>query len=69
MYQLHHKKFKTALNDCFVDIRKIHRHNTRTKDNLVYFKPRVQTSAGKKSLTYRGIKLWGKIEPDVNELS
>ena len=69
MYQLHHKKFKTALNDCFIDIRKIHSHNTRTKDNLVYFKPRVQTSAGKKSLTYRGIELWGKIEPDVKELS
>ena len=68
MYQLHHKKFKTALNDCFVDIRKIHSHNTRTKDNLVYFKPRVQTSAGK-SLTYRGIELWGKIEPDVKEVS
>ena len=69
MYQLHHKKFKTALNDCFVDIKKIHSHNTRTKDNLVYFKPRVQTSAGKKSLTYRGIELWGKIEPDVKEIS
>ena len=61
MHQLHHKKFKTALNDCFVDIRKIHSHNTRTKDNLVYFKPRVQTSAGKKSLNYRGIELWGKM--------
>ena len=47
MYQLHHKKFETDLNDCFVDITKIHSHNTRTKDNLVYFKPRVQTSAGK----------------------
>ena len=70
MHQLHHKKFKTALNDCFVDITKIHSHNTRTKDNkLVYFKPRVQTSAGKKSLTYRGIELWGKIDPDVKQLS
>ena len=68
MYQLHHKKFKTAPNDCFVDITKIHSHNIRTKDNLVYFKPRVQTSAGKKSLTYRGIELWRKIEPDVKEL-
>ena len=28
MYQLHHKKFKTALNDCFIDITKIHSHNT-----------------------------------------
>ena len=69
MYQLHHEKFKTALNDCFVDIRKIHSHNTRTKQNLVYFKPRVQTSAGKKSLTYGGIEMWGKIKPDVKELS
>ena len=69
MYHLHHKKFKTALNDCFVDITKIHSHNTRTKVSLVYFKPRVQTSAGKKSLTYRGFDLWGKIEPDVKELS
>ena len=41
MYQLFHKKFKTALNDCFVDITNIHSHNTRTKQNLVYFKPRV----------------------------
>ena len=43
MYQLHHKKFKAALNDCFIDITKIHSHNTTTKHNLVYFKPRVQT--------------------------
>ena len=69
MYQLHHKKFKTALHDCFVDITKIHSHNTRTKDNLVYFKPCAQTSEGKKSLTYRRIELWGKIERDVKELS
>ena len=53
MDQLHHKKFKTALNNCFVYITKIHSHNTRTKQtsSLVYFKPCVQTSAGKKSLT------------------
>ena len=68
MYQLHHKKFKTALNDCFVDITNIHSHNTRTKQNLVYFKPRVQTSTGKKFLTYRGIDLWRKIKPEVKEL-
>ena len=34
MYQLHHKKFETDLNDCFVDITKIHSHNTRTKDKI-----------------------------------
>ena len=39
MYQLHHKKFKTAPNDCFVDITNIHSHNTRTKQDFVYFKP------------------------------
>ena len=44
MYHLHHNKFKTALNDCFVDVTS---HNTRTKHNLVYFEPRVETSAGK----------------------
>ena len=38
-YQLHHKKFKTALNDYFDDVTNIHSHNTRTKQNLVYFKP------------------------------
>ena len=56
MYQLHRKKFKTALKDCFVDITEIHSHNTRTKHDLLYFKPRVQTSISKKSLTYRGTK-------------
>ena len=69
MYQLHNKKFKTALKDCFVDITKIHSHNTRTKHNLVYFKPRVQTSAGEKSLSYRGTELWGKIKPKIKESS
>ena len=34
MYQLHHKKFKTALHDCLIDITKIHSHNGRTKHNL-----------------------------------
>ena len=69
MYQLHHKKFKTALKDCFVDITKIHSYNTRTKHNLVYFKPRVQTSADKKFLTYRGTELRGKIKPKIKESS
>ena len=69
MYQLHHKKFKTALKDCFVDITKIHSYNTRTKHNLVYFKPRVQTSADKKFLTYRRTELRGKIKPKIKESS
>ena len=69
MYQLHHKKFKTALKDCFVDITKIHSYNTRTKHNLVYFKRRFLTSDGKKSLTYRGTELWGKIKPEIKKLS
>ena len=67
MYQLYHKKFKTALNNCFVDITKIHSHNTRTKHNIVYFKSRVQASASKKSRTYRGTELWGKIKPKIKE--
>ena len=69
MYQLHHKKFKTALKDYFVDITKIHSHNTKTKHHLIYFKPRVQTSAGKKSVTYRGTELWGKIKHKIKESS
>ena len=49
MYQLHHKKFLTALNGCFVDIANIHSHYTGTKHgNLVYFKLQVQTSVSKK---------------------
>ena len=39
------------------------------KHNLVYFKPRVQTSAGKKSLMYREIDLWEKIKTEEKELS
>ena len=35
MCQVHHKKFKTALNGCFVDITKLHSHNTRTKHKQV----------------------------------
>ena len=69
LYQLHRKKFKKALKDYFFDSSKIRSHNTITKHNLVYFKPRIQTSAGKKSRTFRGIELWGKIEPRVKELS
>ena len=65
MYQLHNKKFKTALKDCFVNITEIHSHNTRIKRNIVYFKPRVKTSIGKKSLSYRGNEIWGKIESNL----
>ena len=65
MYQLHNKKFKTALKDCFVNITEIHSHNTRIKCNIVYFKPRVKTSIGKKSLSYRGNEIWGKIESNL----
>ena len=52
-YQINLKKLETALNDCFVDIIQIRSHNTRTKHDIVYFKPRVQTSAGKKFLTLK----------------
>ena len=69
MHQLHHKKFKTALKNRVVDISKIHSHNTRTKHNIVYFKPHIQTSAGKKFLMYRGTELWRKIKPKVKKLS
>ena len=41
---------------------------TVTKRNLAYCKPRVQTSAGKKFLTYTGIEFWGKIEDKEKEL-
>ena len=35
IYQLHRKKFKIALKNCFVDITKIYSHNTRTKHNIL----------------------------------
>ena len=62
-----HKKFKTVPNNCFIDIIKIRSRNTRSNHNLVYFKPRVQLSIGKKSLTYRGSELWEKNHCKVKE--
>ena len=52
MYRLHHKKFKTARNDCFVDITNIRSYNTRAKQNLVYFKLNLEfrRQPGKNSL-------------------
>ena len=50
-----------------IPITKIQSHNTRTKHNLVYFKPRAQTSISKKSLIYRCSELWGKIDYNVKE--
>ena len=39
MYQLHHKEFKIALKDCFVDITKIHSHSIR---NLAFKRQQVK---------------------------
>ena len=42
-------------------IRETHHYNTRHSSKQNYFLPRKRTEAGKKSYSFIGSKIWGKI--------
>ena len=51
----------------FTSVNEIHSYNTRSSSSKCYFLPSVNTTAGKRSLLFRGIKLWNAIPVDIKQ--
>ena len=51
----------------FTPVNEIHSYNTRSSSSKCYFLPSVNTTAGKRSLLFRGTKLWNAIPVDIKQ--
>ena len=69
MYRYH--KFKVPnlfiTENYFTPVNEIHSYNTRSSSSKCYFLPTVNTTAGKRSLLFRGTKLWNAIPVDIKQ--
>jgi len=54
MYLLHNQK----LPKLFFKLSNVHSYATRQKRNIVYFKPCIKNTIGKRLLSHRGSKVW-----------
>ena len=69
MYRYH--KFKVPnlfiTKNYFTSVNEIHFYNTRSSSSKCYFLPSVNTTAGRHSLLFRGIKFWNAIPVDIKQ--
>ena len=69
MYRYH--KFKVPnfiiTENYFTPINEIHSYNTQSSSSKRYFLPSVNTTAGRRSLLFRGTKLWNAIAVDIKQ--
>ena len=70
MYRYH--KFKVPnlfiTENYFIPVNEIHSYNTRrSSSKCLNFLPSVNTTAGKRSLLFRGTKLWNAIPVDIKQ--
>ena len=69
MYRYH--KFKVPnlfiTENYFTPVKEIHSYNTRSSSSKCYFLPSVNTTSGKRSLLFRGAKLWNAIPVNIKQ--
>ena len=69
MYRYH--KFKVSnlfiTENYFTAIDEIYSYNTRRSSSKCYCLPSVNTTAGRRSLMFRGTKLWNAIPVDIKQ--
>ena len=69
MYRYH--KFKVPnlfiTENYFTPVNEIHSYDTRSSSSKCYFLPSVNTTAGRRSLLFRGTKLWNAIPVDIKQ--
>ena len=70
IYRYH--KFKVPdlfiTENYFTPFDEIHSYNTRSSPSKCYFLPSVNTTAGRRSLLFRGTKRWNAIPVDINNI-
>ena len=69
MYRYH--KFMVPnlfiIENYFTPIDEIHSYNTQSSSSKYYFFPSVNTTASRRSLLFRGTKLWNAIPVDITQ--
>ena len=68
MYQLHHGKLPEVFYKSFTKIASVHAHDTRFKQFAFYALSRVSMSFCKNQLSYRGTKLWCKLDSNYKSI-
>ena len=68
IHQLHHGKLLEVFYKSFTKIASVHAHNTRFKQSVFYALSRVNKSFCKNQLSYRGTKLWCKLDSNYKSI-
>jgi len=65
MHSCHNKLLPNHFDEYFIPISSIHSHSTRLATSTNLFLPRVNSSSGKFSLTFVGLKVWSSLPHDI----
>ena len=63
----HKDKLPEIFNNYFISNNEIHNNNTRSASSIHL--PRVDTSYGKKSVSYAGVNLWNNLPEDLKNIT
>ena len=69
MYGCNNEKFPVRIEQLFEKVSKVHQYNTRQTINDGFFKSRSYWQSGKKSIQYRGSKLWNSISSKIKKIA
>jgi len=69
MYKFHNNTLPQSYNSFSQKITETHCHFTRSAANQYYFVPRVESSLGKRNLTYQGAVAWTSIPQEFKNFS
>ena len=68
MHGCNNGQIPVRIEQIFTKSSKVHQYNTRQTINDGFFIPRIYSQSGKKSLQYRGCKLWNSIPSKIKKL-
>ena len=68
MHGCNNGQIPVRIEQIFTKSSKVHQYNTRQTINDGFFIPRIYSQSGKKSLQYRGSKLWNSIPSKIKKL-
>ena len=68
LHQLHHGKLPEVFYKSFTKIASVHAHNTSFKQSAFYVLSRVDKSFCKNQFSYRGTKLWCKLDSNYKSI-
>ena len=68
MYDYYTCKLSPAFSQFFIEINKIHNHNTRLASKKTFYLPAARTNYGKFSKRFQGVKIWNSIEEKYKSL-